>query len=71
MITLKIDNYCENCPEFEAKVEKDQVDIFSLTLNKTLVCDTVISCVHRGRCKAVTDFLRSRDRERKKNSEVS
>ena len=49
MISLKIKDYCHNCEEFEAEVEK---------LNRGLTFhDTIITCAHECRCQQIKNYL--------------
>lgn len=45
MITLCVENYCQNCPYFEPVAEKLFTDEFSSRTEKTTVC-----CVDRDKC---------------------
>lgn len=48
-IELKVDPFCENCPEFEPDVDKDIIH-YELQGDK---CYTTIKCEHQGRCKSM------------------
>ena len=56
MIKLDIKDYCQNCPEFEAKTNK--------AVGRTLGGDTnyvhiVVSCENKDRCAAMHDYLKT------------
>ena len=58
MITLKVEDYCHNCPEFEPDVDKNEhelVDYNCMTrVEKRIVhCTTTVTCQHRHRCAAI------------------
>ena len=52
-ITLKVEDYCQNCPEFEADVDKTKEIAFThISFNEEVMISTTttITCVHRDRC---------------------
>lgn len=57
MINLKVEKYCENCPEFEADVDKTSYFSSSMQSIHKSFCNTVITCEHRGRCRVIMDYL--------------
>ena len=69
MIKLSVMDYCEDCPEFEAHVEKfdyEQEDFWSYrTFRKTT---TEITCAHRDRCELVKTYLRDKLKEKEKKT---
>ena len=50
MINLEVEKYCENCPEFEAVVDKTSYVLSSMQSIHESFCNTVITCEHRERC---------------------
>lgn len=62
MINLQVASYCQNCPEFEPRVTKDEKD-HSLFDSKTMsfvgsrYCDTIITCEHAARCQGIRAFI--------------
>lgn len=50
MINLEVQKYCENCPEFEADVDKTSYISSSMQSIHESFCNTVITCKHRERC---------------------
>ena len=53
MIKLEIDEYCDNCPEFDAHVEKDV--IFAGYSKKYF--KTHITCEHKDKCQCLKDMI--------------
>ena len=58
MITLKVEEYCHNCPEFEPDVDKDEQEMISYDMsmrqeNRTIYCTTTVTCQHRYKCAAI------------------
>lgn len=45
MISLNVENYCHNCPDFEPKVDKMYGDM--------KVYEQIVSCVNKERCKHI------------------
>ena len=58
MIELKVAEYCENCPDFEAHVEKytSSYHDFDTMTDETLTY-TQITCEYRDRCRCMKDWL--------------
>lgn len=53
MIRLEVEDYCQNCPDFEAKV-----DSTSLHANdKEVVNYHIIRCKHARRCERMKEYL--------------
>lgn len=52
MIKLEIEEYCQDCPQFEAEVE-NPVPLYAAGMIYEYVGDTTIRCEHRERCKNV------------------
>lgn len=65
MIKLSVMDYCEDCPEFEVHVRKQDYcnDLEFIPRVKT---DTTITCVHRDRCELVKTYLRNKLKERER-----
>lgn len=75
MITLDIDDYCNNCNEFDADVEKDIVVLNNIQKsNQTCKCNTTITCKHRFRCQNIRGYLniqKNGEKNGEKNDESS
>lgn len=57
-IELVIDPYCENCPEFEAKVERETWETFeTFDGHRSRRTKTFVTCVHRDRCRCVKEYI--------------
>lgn len=56
MIKLVVDEYCENCPEFEAHVECIGLKSIGETTAR-MTCNTTITCEHRAKCQSMKDYL--------------
>lgn len=75
MITLKVEDYCHDCPDFEADVDKDTTvircnDPFSgsdLNAKPISYIKTTISCKYRYRCEAMKYYLEHQKKEEKKD----
>lgn len=54
-IELRVEEYCQNCTEFEVDVEKIMAyDIFE----EPCGCDTYIYCEHRSKCESIKNHLK-------------
>ena len=68
MINLLVKDYCYDCPEFEADVEKETFvtnDLCCYDTEKT-VTNTNIGCEHAVRCAGMVEYLKE---QAKKNKE--
>lgn len=70
MIKLQVAEYCQNCPEFEPRVTKDEqnysmFDTKSLEFVGPRYCDTTITCEHAARCQTIRGYIQ-REVEKKK-----
>lgn len=69
MIELNVESYCQNCPEFEPYVTKDdEVRTYADPVDFGAVkeihfCDTRIYCKHRGRCASIYNRAREEMKE--------
>ena len=64
MINLYIDDYCQNCPEFEPDVNKNQMYCEDICGNSPIVRnDTSIRCEHWMRCKEIVEWLRQEEKD--------
>lgn len=53
MIKLEVEEYCDDCPEFDAHVEK--AVLFAGYSKK--YCNTNITCEHKNKCKRLKDMI--------------
>ena len=49
MITLNIEDYCQNCPEFEAEMERLYAG--------NDICQTNLFCAHREKCRRIQEYV--------------
>lgn len=52
MIELKVDEYCHNCPEFEAQVDK-----VYRTYKAEPEFRTTVTYKHRSKCASIKEFI--------------
>lgn len=62
MIKLQIAKYCQNCPEFEPRLTKDEQNLTSFDMRSrsyvdVRCCDTTITCEHAARCQTIRDYI--------------
>ena len=58
MIKLIVEPYCDNCPEFEAHVDRESFRIEQFDLEETIIENhTIITCEHREKCHGMKDWL--------------
>lgn len=55
MIELHVEDYCHNCPEFGADVQKN-----TLYAGYEEYCQTDIYCKHRSRCEHIYEYLKEK-----------
>lgn len=57
MIVLEVEDYCHDCPDFEADVQK--ADIWA-GIDEEIwnFGDTVIRCEYRERCRSIRRYLK-------------
>ena len=60
MIELKVEPYCQDCPEFEAKSIRQ---IFQYFGDINVKANTVIYCAHRDRCWGIVDHIKTKASE--------
>ena len=60
-IQLKLDPYCEDCNRFEAETNKTAL---YCELEMTL-CETIITCMNRKKCKEIYEYLKSESEDKK------
>lgn len=52
MIKLTVEDYCQNCPEFEADVIKTKAFCVDEVINHT-----TITCEHRDKCAQLKSYI--------------
>ena len=69
MITLKVEDYCHNCPEFEPDVDKDTQEMVEYNManrseRRQVFCTTTVTCQHRHRCAAIYEHAAKQVKEK-------
>lgn len=58
MIELKVEEYCQNCPDFAAKVSVKEEEMASLGDTQPIrLCNTTVTCAHAKRCGGMVRYL--------------
>ena len=73
-INLKVEEYCQNCPDFEPDVQRqtetltacDLSDPYRFMSNVRHVCNTLVECKYRKRCAAQMRYLQKQHDAMKK-----
>lgn len=55
MIVLEVQDYCHDCPSFEADVQRPE-KMFA-DYNEVVMSNTIIHCEYRGRCERLKRYL--------------
>lgn len=58
MIKLDVEEYCDNCPDFEPTAEKIMYQ--SVDDQKCKACDTVVCCKLKARCASIEKYMKMR-----------
>lgn len=61
MIKLEVEEYCDNCPEFDAHVEK--YALFP-DFSKKKYFNTNITCEHKDKCERLKDMIEKETKKR-------
>lgn len=56
MIKIEVEDYCQNCLDFEADVAKPE-RLYSGCEPVTIFGDTVVRCEYRKRCASIKRYL--------------
>ena len=72
MIELRVKEYCHNCPDFEADVDKDRetfrsYDPCTCDIVTNIVCKTTVTCKYRYRCEAMKEYLETEKKPEEEN----
>ena len=65
MIRVEYEEYCEDCPEFEPDMRKEVMHTDYYGSKGDLICETVIQCQHKDRCKSMKDFIERKSKNEK------
>lgn len=61
MISLKVEEYCQNCSHFNPIADVSTVKLETLTeKDVTIYNNTIVSCVDAGKCKNMYEELKKR-----------
>ena len=63
MITLKVEEYCHDCPDFEPEVIKHKIRD-EINFVGDIMMNTHIYCQHAARCRAVKRYLEKQKGEK-------
>lgn len=58
MIKLEVEDYCQNCPEFEAEVKKSHAIAIGRGLKEEPVNETIVKCERSAQCEAIMKYVR-------------
>lgn len=64
MIRLDVEEYCQDCPAFEAKTDRS----LHRSCNHAVFTDIVVSCENADRCRAIHAYLKEETKEKKNES---
>lgn len=70
MIELKVEAYCQNCPDFEGEVHKEKFysdDFKNFDREPIIFSETVVTCAKANRCAGLVRYLK---KEIEKNANV-
>lgn len=62
MICLYVEDYCQNCPEFEPETSRIQECDFESGIH----INTIVHCEHQKRCENFMRYLKSKLKENDK-----
>lgn len=68
MIYLEVQDYCQNCPDFEADVCK--VTTESMNFEEHDFSDTKISCTKRKRCAGLVRYLTKENTQSENDEDI-
>ena len=57
-IRLSVAPYCEDCPGFEAKTDKDMVERYAGNTGMSYYTEVTITCKYAGRCESIYRFIK-------------
>lgn len=70
MIKLEVEEYCHECPRFEADVENPMV-IYNPFGEEAFVGDTFIRCINREKCKTLFKYANKRSGDVTGNPQIN
>ena len=63
MINLHVADYCHDCPNFEADVDRSIVRGSLGNEEKIIMCETTIRCEHREQCQKIYNYFKENDHD--------
>lgn len=64
MIFLKVEDYCHNCPDFEADVKTSCAEHWDMERHSYIrLVNTLITCEHCDRCACQMKYLEDQKRK--------
>ena len=57
MININVEDYCQNCPDFEPEVNKTLLKANNIVIST----DTFITCKYSDRCKQIYRYIMSNE----------
>lgn len=64
MIELSVKEYCQECPDFDAKVTVKNDDVYQYGNETPIrICNTTVTCKHAKRCEGIKRYLERINRE--------
>lgn len=71
-IKLIVEDYCENCPNFEPDINRIQFERFSDEFHEYVyICDTLIKCKTRATCHCIEKQIRNHLNEEEKDHDFN
>ena len=66
MIKIKVEEYCNDCPEFEPEAIKPQPIYDSIGNYVGMLGPMVVVCAHRNKCRRFMEYLQKRSMKKKR-----
>lgn len=64
MIELSVKDYCQECPDFDAKVTVKYDEIENVKGKKSKIIYTTVTCKHAKRCEGIKRYLERMEKDR-------
>ena len=63
MISLNVEEYCHNCPDFGVYVKSDVYSFYTMQSYSNMECSHIITCKHEDRCRQIKRYLEKEKKE--------
>ena len=63
MISLNVEEYCHNCPDFEAYIEIAVYGFDTMKSDSNMEYSHIITCKHEDRCRQIKRYLENEEKE--------